>query len=365
MSRWFFYGTLRHVPLLEAVVGRKVVVRDAHLPGWQAVCAKGESFPILVESAAATALGIIVENLTGDDLARLAYYEESFGYYPAEVSVGGAPAQVYLGTPGVWEAAGPWVYGDWVAATSRLATAAAQDYMAGFGTIPGDVAARHYAMTLQRASSRLRAEDDPPVNRVRQGARPVTIKAERQPWLGFFAVAEADLRFGRFDGNSSPLVTRAGFLMGDAVTVLPYDPKRDRVLVVEQFRFGPWLRGDHNPWTLEPIAGRIDPGEAPEDTARREALEEAGLVLGDLILAGRYYPSPGAVSEYLWSYIALADLPDEVAGIGGLASEAEDIKAHLLSFDALMALIATPEASNGPLILTALALARARPGLLP
>jgi nudix-type nucleoside diphosphatase (YffH/AdpP family) len=130
--------------------------------------------------------------------------------------------------------------------------------------------------------------------------------------------------------------------------------------LVEQFRYGPFLRGDPNPWSLEPIAGRIDPGESPEAAARREAAEEARLALGRLHLVGRYYPSPGAVTEWLVSYVAEADLPDGSAGLGGLATEAEDIRAHVIPFVRLMELIATGEAANGPLLVSALWLARLR-----
>jgi ADP-ribose pyrophosphatase len=132
-----------------------------------------------------------------------------------------------------------------------------------------------------------------------------------------------DLSHRRFDGGMSPLITREIFISGDAVTVLPYDPVRDRVLLIEQFRTGALGRGDPLPWQLEAIAGRIDPGEAPEDAARREAVEEAGLMLGRLEPVAEYYPSPGAMTEYIYSYVALCDLPDGVAGVeadpGGVA----------------------------------------------
>ncbi len=152
----------------------------------------------------------------------------------------------------------------------------------------------------------------------------------------------------------SEVVTRAGFVGGDAVTVLPYDPVRDRVLVIEQFRFGPYLRGDPRPWVLEPIAGRIDAGESPGDCAHREAWEEAGVVLHALEDIAAYYPSPGAYTEFLYSFIGLADLPDEAAGTGGVDYENEDIRAHVLSFDRLMELVSTGEAGCGPLVLSAL-----------
>lgn len=177
---------------------------------------------------------------------------------------------------------------------------------------------------------------------------------------GFFGLDRWRLRHRRFDGTMSPWLAREVFVAGDAVTVLPYDPVRDRVLLVEQMRMGPLGRGDPLPWQLEAIAGRIDPGETPEAAARREAVEEAGLVLGRLEKVAEYYPTPGAVTEYLFSYVALCDLPDGVAGIFGAAEEAEDIKGHLVGFDRLVETLAAGEIGNAPLLLTVLWLQRER-----
>jgi ADP-ribose pyrophosphatase len=188
----------------------------------------------------------------------------------------------------------------------------------------------------------------------------VQVVAKRRPYAGFFAVEEYDLRFRRFDGTMSAAVSRTAFIAGDAVTVLPYDAVRDRVLLIEQFRPAPFVRGDMQCWSLEAIAGRVDAGETPEDAARREAVEEAGLTLGDLQFVAGCYPSPGAVAEYLYSYVALTDLPDGTAGVFGLAGEAEDIRGHLVGFDALMGLLASGEINNAPLVLTVLWLARER-----
>lgn len=210
------------------------------------------------------------------------------------------------------------------------------------------------ARAAQPVPARLRRQPD---------ATDVEIVSRSEPYARFFAVEEQDLRFRRFDGQMSAPVRRAAFISGDAVTVLPYDPVRDRVLVVEQFRFAPHARGDANPWQLEAIAGRIDPGETPEEAAIREGQEEAGLRLDRLVPIAGYYPSPGAFAEYLYTYLALVDLPDSAAGLFGLACEAEDIRAHLVSFDQLMALCASGEIGNAPLLLSALWLARHRDSL--
>jgi nudix-type nucleoside diphosphatase (YffH/AdpP family) len=132
------------------------------------------------------------------------------------------------------------------------------------------------------------------------------------------------------------------------------------VLLIEQFRAGPMARGDAGAWHLEAMAGRIDAGETPEQAGRREAVEEAGLALGDLLEVASYYPSPGAKAEYLYSYVGLVDLPDGAAGIFGEAEEAEDIRGHLISFDHMMDLVSSGEIANAPLILTALWLQRER-----
>ena len=123
--------------------------------------------------------------------------------------------------------------------------------------------------------------------------------------------------------------------------------------MVEQFRPGAFGRGDPQPFTLEAIAGRIDLGETPQQAARREAAEEARVALQRLIPVASYYPSPGAKSEFVYSFVGLADLPDDAGGIAGMASEDEDIRAHVLAFEDLMALIRSGEGATGPLILTA------------
>ena len=199
--------------------------------------------------------------------------------------------------------------------------------------------------------------DVPTTLRHRAGPADVQIISQSVPYRDFFAVSETHLTHRRFDGTTSVVIKRAAFLSGDAVTVLPYDPVRKRVLLIEQFRAGPLARGDAQPWSLEAIAGRIDAGETPEAAARREAMEEAGLSLGPLRQIASYYPSPGAMNEYLYSFVAICDLPDGTAGIHGLASEAEDIRGHLVGLDHLMDLVRSGEVNNAPLILTALWLA--------
>ena len=187
----------------------------------------------------------------------------------------------------------------------------------------------------------------------------------RKRYEGFFNVEELDLRFRKFDGSMSDPVNRAVFVGVDCAIVLPYDPVRDRVLLVEQFRPGAFLRGDPNPWTVEPIAGRIDPGEEPEDAARREAEEEAGVALSELRAISAAYPSPGTTTEHFFVFLGLCSLPDGVAGLGGEVDEAEDIRSHVMEWADFDRALNQGDFRLLPLIMAGHWLARNRASLRP
>lgn len=360
MADFFFYGTLCHLPLLEVVLGRPVSPIPARLPDHAVHRAAGQPFPLIVQAPGQSAPGLFLPGMTDQDIARLDFYEGGFAYHTRDLALdSGAVARVYFPDPGHWEPAEPWDLGRWVATMGDVVVSTARDFMALYGVKPAEQVLPRYPMMLVRGASRLRAAAPVP-SLLRRPAGDVEVAARSEPYAHFFAVEEYDLRYRRFDGALSPVINRAAFVSGDAATVLPYDPLRDRVLVVEQFRAGPFARGDANPWMIEAIAGRIDAFETPEQCARREAVEEAGVTLHELIEVARYYPSPGAKTEYLYSYVALCDLPDDTPRLGGMAAEAEDIRAHIIPFDRLMQVIALPEGGNGPLILTAMWLAANR-----
>ncbi len=182
----------------------------------------------------------------------------------------------------------------------------------------------------------------------------VQILTRDEPYAGFFAVQTCHLRHRTHAGGMTPPLRREALVSGDAVVVLPWDPVRDRVLLIEQFRVAPLMRGDPQPWLLETVAGRVDAGETVEDAARREAVEEADLTLTRLFPAIHHYPSPGILGEYLYLYVGIADLPDGAAGIHGLESEGEDIRGHLVPRADLTRMAMAGQLVNGPLAMIAL-----------
>ncbi len=361
----FFYGTLCHRPLLHIILGREIEMLPARLPGYASHWAVGRPHPVLVECEGGETIGVLVRGLSADDVARLNYYEDGFAFTTlmrgVETSEGRVLALVYMTLPDQWQAGAEWSLADWQASVGDMVTATASDVMALYGQAPAAQVLGRYSEMLVRGAGRVRARNTGPTT-VRRATVPedIVVVSRAQAYADFFAVEEYALRFRHFDGALGPQIKRAAFVSADAVTVLPYDPVRDRVLLVEQFRVGSFARGDCQPWMLEPIAGRIDPGETPEQAARREAVEEAGLALGVLLDVARYYPSAGVKTEFIYSYVALCDLPDGVAGVFGEEAEAENIRGHLMEFEALMALVASGEVATGPLVLSALWLHRER-----
>ncbi|WP_212525756.1 NUDIX domain-containing protein [Actibacterium sp. MT2.3-13A] len=365
MTSLFLYGTLRYLPLLELVLGHGLEggeITPARLAGYGVFWAGEECYPLIVERPGAAAEGLLVAGLAEADLARLDFYEGGFGYALSPVSVetaaGPRAAQVYLPPAGGPEPGAAWDLGDWAARWGALTLLAAEEVMWAHGRRPAEAVVRRFPSIRARAQSRLNARRGGPAT-LRRDTRPgdVEILERREPYANFFAVEDYTVRYRQFDGSMGPAIHRSAFVSCDAATVLPYDPVRDRLLLIEQFRAGPLARGDAQCWSLEAIAGRIDPGETPEETLRREALEEAGLELGALLRCHGYYPSPGAKTEYIYSYLALTDLPDSAAGLGGLMHEGEDIRVHLVSYDRALALLESGEIENAPLVLSLLWLA--------
>ena len=161
--------------------------------------------------------------------------------------------------------------------------------------------------------------------------RQVRVVDRKLAYDGYFKIIRYRLAHSLFAGGDTPELSREIFERGCAVAVLPYDPDRDKVVLIEQFRPGA-LGVESDPWLIETIAGIVEPGEALEDVAKREAQEEAGLVLGTLEPIARYFASPGGSTETVDLFAARVDAAD-AGGLFGLSDEGEDIKVHVISSD--------------------------------
>ncbi|MFZ7089652.1 gamma-glutamylcyclotransferase [Primorskyibacter sp. 2E233] len=366
----FFYGTLRHLPLLELVLGHPVPqVRAAVLDGYAVHSAKDQPFPMIAACEGGKAQGVLVRDLSAEDVARLNFYEGGFAFDLISVQVqtddGTALAQVYLPRPGQWELGPLWSLESWAAQWGEMTLIAAQEVMERFGTQDASQIVPLLPFFRARAWARqLAAQPAPQTLRNPMTMDDVAIVGDRPGYDGFFRIKAFDLTHRRFDGSQSAVIGREAFVAFDAALVLPYDPVLDKVLLIEQLRYGPIQRGDPAPWVLEPIAGLVDAGEAPEDCARREAVEEAGLQMRQLLPISKGYSSPGYSTEFFHCFLGLCDLSGRSeTGQGGLATEHEDIRNHAIPFDHAMALIDSGEVNAVPLAMMLLWLATKREGL--
>ncbi len=171
------------------------------------------------------------------------------------------------------------------------------------------------------------------------GKRSVDVIQKKRVFQGYFAVDKYTLRHSQFSGDIGPEIQREVFERGHAAAVVPYDPIRDTIVLIEQFRPGAFASGDPDPWMIEVVAGIIDPGESAEDVCRREAEEEAGLVIGRLNHLSTQFMTPGGSSETIALYVGECD-SSQASGIHGLAEEGEDIRVFTRSWTDAMSMAA-------------------------
>ena len=180
-------------------------------------------------------------------------------------------------------------------------------------------------------------------------SRKVDILERVTAFQGHFRVDRYRLRHETFDGGMSAEITREIFERGHAAATLPYDPVRDEVVLLEQFRVGAHAAG-REPWMIEIVAGIIEDGETPESFVQREMLEEAGLTTLELEPMATILTSPGGASETVHFFCARIDSSD-AGGLFGLDHEGEDIRAFVVPGDDVADLLTSGQVENGHAVL--------------
>lgn len=150
-----------------------------------------------------------------------------------------------------------------------------------------------------------------------------------------------------FDGGWTPVYTREFIAKPRAVAALPYDPKLDRVILIEQFRVGALARSV-TPWLIEIVAGIMDHDqeESSEEVIRREIHEEIGLEAEALIQLYDYFTTPGCSTEKIKLFCAKVD-STKAPQFSGLKQEHEDIKVHVISTAEAFAAVRSGQINNG------------------
>lgn len=169
---------------------------------------------------------------------------------------------------------------------------------------------------------------------------------------GFFKVDKLVLEHDKFQGSSrvGPIV-REVLHRGNAAAVIMHDTKTNEVLLIEQFRIGPI--GSGNPWQLEIVAGVVEEGEMPAEVARKEALEESGVSIGEMTHITTFYNSSGGSSEKTDVFYSSVDLTAS-GGVHGLEHEGEDIRSIKIDAGAISQMVQAGTIQNASLIIASM-----------
>ena len=162
---------------------------------------------------------------------------------------------------------------------------------------------------------------------------------------GFFKMNEVSLKYKKYDGSWSNEIKRELFGGAQVSAVLPYDPIKKEIVLIQQFRPGTISRNTNN-YLKEIVAGIIDPGESPEIAAKRECLEETGYKIKNLTSIQGYYPAPGSSESFYHLFLGEVDSKNEKK-IMGLDTENEDILVESYNISQVKKMMQNGELING------------------
>ncbi len=180
-----------------------------------------------------------------------------------------------------------------------------------------------------------------------------TLRTDEVARTGFSVLRRTEIDFRRRDGRWQTLV-RETYDHGNGAAILLYDPERDCVLLVRQFRFPVYINpspsgvgAQQAGWTIEVPAGMLDDhhaaGRTAEQAIAREAEEEAGVRVRRPRLVVDSFMSPGSLTERVALFVASYGVADRVGPGGGLAHEGEDITIIEPKLDEALAMVARGE----------------------
>ena len=177
----------------------------------------------------------------------------------------------------------------------------------------------------------------------------VELIEKQAAFSGYFRIDRFRLRFPLYEGGMSREVTREVLERGQVAAVLLVDPDRDAVVLIEQFRPGPYAAGEQ-PWLIETVAGVIEDTEGAAEMATREAREEANCEITDMLPVMRFFTSPGASTESVTLFCGRVD-SSNAGGVHGLEEEGEDIRVMVVSVDEALSLLTDGRIVNAKTII--------------
>ena len=164
-------------------------------------------------------------------------------------------------------------------------------------------------------------------------------------YSGFFSLNKYEFIHKKHDGEWTDTVDREIFSGAHVSTLLPYDPIKKEIILIQQFRAGVLSRYDEN-YLYEIVAGIIDEGENPKETALRECYEETGCEVKKIHHIQSYFPAPGSSESYYHLYLGEIEA-FEGERIRGLENENEDILVKSFKIEDVRKMLKEKKINNG------------------
>ena len=178
----------------------------------------------------------------------------------------------------------------------------------------------------------------------------INVLDKKTLYKGFFKLHQYTFKHKKHNGSWTKQLIREVFGGAHVVTVLPYDPKAKKIVLIDQFRSG-LIEKNHGPLIKEIVAGYIDKGEKPEEAAIRECKEETGCSVHKLKKIFSYYPAPGSSQSYYHFYLAEVE-SFEGKRICGVEDEGEDLLVRSYSTDEVKIMLNEGKFINGATLIS-------------
>lgn len=146
-------------------------------------------------------------------------------------------------------------------------------------------------------------------------------------------------------------ISRECYNRGNGTAILLYNPKKETVILTQQFRMPAYENDKEDGMSIEACAGAIDKNESPEKTIIREVEEEVGYKIKRAKQVCQAYTSPGALTEKMYLFVAEYTDAMKVNEGGGVAHENEEIEVLELSFSKTLKMIETGEIQDAKTIM--------------
>ena len=165
MNKFFFYGTLRSIPILETVIGHKsdyLELIPSFAPRSELRLVINESFPVIVfNDNYAGVRGTLVKGLNGDDINRILFFEDvEFTPQQLDLEVNGEIEQSsYFSQKGVRPSDKSWLFDEWRQKDERLSIVTTELWMELYGKYSAEEANLYWNEVKQEALKKFQSQE--------------------------------------------------------------------------------------------------------------------------------------------------------------------------------------------------------------